>query len=289
MKRTFQDWAVDILSYTFLFLFALTTLLPFLNIISKSVSAEWAVVSGKVSILPIGFQLQTLKYVITGKQFLNSMLVSTFITIAGTAIAVVMTGIAAYPLSKRNLPFIKHILLLFVFTMFFSGGLIPSYLLIKNLKMLNNLSSIIVPGMISVFNMLIIKNNYEAIPESLEESAKLEGASNINILFKIVIPLSLPVFATITLFTAVGHWNNYWGPMLYLTKPSLKTLSVYLRDIVASMEVDPINRSDDAFLNIPLEGVKAATILAATVPILLVYPFLQKYFVKGMLIGSVKG
>lgn len=288
-KKSFEDWGVEIFSYGMLLLFAVSTILPFINILAKSFSVEWAVVSGKVGLFPVGFQLETMKYVITAKQFLHSMYISVIITILGSIATVFMTGITAYPLSKRDLPGSKLVLLLFVFTMFFGGGLIPNYLLVKNLKMLNTLSAVIIPGMISVFNMLIVKNNYEAIPESLEESAKLDGASNMTILFRIVIPLSLPVFATITLFTAVGHWNDYFGPMLYLTKTSLKPLSLYLRDLISTSSMDVSGKLPEDILNIPLEGVQSATIFAATVPILLVYPFLQKYFIKGMLVGSVKG
>jgi len=281
---------VDIFSYALLTLFAISTILPFLNIIAKAISEDWAVISGKVSILPVGFQLDNIKYVITSRQFLNSFLISVIITVAGTFLALLMTGIAAYPLSKKHLPGIKAVLILYVFTMFFSGGMIPNYLLIKNLGLYNTLWSIILPGMISVFNMLIIKNYYESLPESLEESAKIDGASNTLILFKIIIPLSLPVFATITLFAAVTHWNDYFGPMLYINKTSLKPLQLYLRDVV--MEVNDTTataKSDDFLMHVAPEGVRAATIIASTVPILCVYPYLQKYFIKGILIGSVKG
>jgi putative aldouronate transport system permease protein len=154
--------------------------------------------------------------------------------------------------------------------------------------MLNHLSSVIVPGMISVFNMLIIKNYYESLPESLEESAKLDGAGNLKILFRIIIPLSAPVFATVILFTAVGHWNDYFGPMLYINNTKLKALTIYLRDVVMDAS-DPSTKTADDLMNMSPESVKSATIIASTVPILLVYPFLQKHFIKGILIGSVKG
>ncbi|HBM81178.1 MAG TPA: sugar ABC transporter permease [Clostridiaceae bacterium] len=287
IKRTSEDWAVDIFSYIFLTVFALITLLPPMNIVAKSLSAEWAIISGKVGLLPIGFQLNTFKYVVTNTQFLHSLLLSLSITILGTGLSIIVSGATAYPLSKRHLPGIKVILFLYVFTMFFSGGLIPNYLLLKKLNMLNHLSAVIIPGMINVFNMLIIKNYYETLPDSLEESAKLDGASNIRILFSIIIPLSLPVYATITLFTAVAHWNDYFTPMIYLNDSRLKVLTVYLRDVVMNVS-DPSKMSEDELLNVSPEGVKAATIVASTVPILLVYPYLQKYFIKGILIGSVK-
>jgi putative aldouronate transport system permease protein len=288
IKRTFEDISVDTFSYVFLAIFALSTLLPFIHIVSKAISADWAVTSGKVGLWPIELQFNTMKYVITSKQFLNSFYISTIITLAGTILSIILTGITAYPLSKKNVPGVKQVLLIYVFTMFFGGGLIPNYLLIKKLGMLNHLSSVIVPGMISVFNMLIIKNYYESLPESLEESAKLDGAGNLKILFRIIIPLSAPVFATVILFTAVGHWNDYFGPMLYINNTKLKALTIYLRDVVMDAS-DPSTKTADDLMNMSPESVKSATIIASTVPILLVYPFLQKHFIKGILIGSVKG
>lgn len=290
-SKSFEDIAVDIFVYAFLIIIALSTLLPFVNVLSKSVSAEWAVVSGKVGILPVGFQLETMKYVITSGQFLNSFGISVFITLTGTVISILMTAITAYPLSKKNISGVKAILILYVFTMLFNGGLIPNYLLIKNLHLINNLAALILPGMISVFNMLVIKNYYESLPESLEESARLDGASNIRILVSIILPLSTPVLATISLFYAVGYWNDFYSALIYISKPGLKPLQLYLRDIV--MDADSastgVNKSVDDLMNVTPEGVRAATIIASTVPILFVYPYLQKYFIKGILIGSVKG
>mgnify|MGYP000037557181 CR=1 FL=1 len=290
-KKSFEDVAVDLFAYTFITLLALSTVLPFLNVLSKSVSEEWAVISGKVGIYPVGFQLGTLHFVITSKQFINSFTVSVLITGVGAVASLLMTAIAAYPLSKRHLPGVKGVTLLYVFTMLFSGGMIPNYLLMKSLNLINNLAVLILPAMISVFNMLVVKNYFESLPESLEESAKLDGASNMTILFKIMIPLSTPVLATVSLFYAVHYWNDYFGPMLYISKPSLKTLQLYLREIVmeANSSSAGMDRSTDDLQNISPEGVRAATIIASTVPILLVYPYLQKYFIKGILIGSVKG
>lgn len=288
IKKSGEDIAVDVFSYSLLTIFALSTLLPFINVIAKAVSEDWAVVSGKVGLLPVGFQLNTMKYVIFSEQFSVAFKNSIIVTLVGTFCTIFITAMTAYPLSKRQLPGIKAILLIFVFTMYFNGGLIPNYLLIKQLGMLNKFRAIIIPGLINVFHLLIIKNYYESLPESLEESAKLDGAGNFTILFRIIAPLSLPVFATITLFTAIGHWNSYFGPMLYINSTKLKTLTLYLRDVIMDAQ-NVMNASAEDLMSAPTEGVKAATIIASTVPILLVYPFLQKYFIKGMLIGSVKG
>lgn len=290
-KRTMEDYAIDLFVYGFLILLALSTLLPFANVFSKSVSEEWAVVSGKVGILPVGFQLGTLHYVITSKQFINSFTVSVAITLIGTLAAILLTAVSAYPLSKKHIAGVKPVLVIYVFTMLFNGGLIPNYLLIKNMGLMNNFLSLILPGMINVFNLLVVKNYYESLPDSLEESARLDGAGNLAILFRIILPLSTPVLATVSLFYAVSYWNDFFNAMLYISKPAMKPLQLYLRDIVmdANSVAAGLDKSVDDLMNVSPEGVRSATVIASTVPILLVYPYLQKYFIKGILIGSVKG
>lgn len=281
---------LDISVYVFLIALGIIMLLPLLNVLSKSVSEEWAITSGKVGILPVGFQLDTLKEVISSSMFIRAFCVSVGVTVVGTAISILMTALTAYPLSKRNLPGISFIMVLFIFTMLFSGGLIPNYLLMRQLHLINNLWVLILPGMISVFNMLVIKSYYESLPEALEESARIDGAKTYTILFRIILPLSMPVIATIALFYAVGFWNDYFGPMIYINDTALKTLQLYLQDVVMDASAaNAVNKSVDDLMNMSPEGIRAATVVASTVPILFVYPFLQKYFIKGVLIGSVKG
>lgn len=289
IKKTFGDRVLDAFVYTSLLLFAVSTLLPFANVFSKSVSEEWAVVSGKVGLYPVGFQLETMRYVITSNEFIRAFLISVGITLVGTLLSIILTAVTAYPLSKRNLPGTGAILVLFIFTMMFNGGIIPNYLLIRKLGLINDLWSLVLPAMISVFNMLVIKSYYESLPESLEESAKIDGARNVTILFRIILPLCGPVLATIALFYAVYYWNDFFHPMLYLSSPSLKPLQLYLRDIVMDADTSSATKTADELMNVSPEGIRAATVIASTVPILLVYPFLQKYFIKGVLIGSVKG
>ncbi|MBE5040189.1 carbohydrate ABC transporter permease [Ructibacterium gallinarum] len=290
IRKTAEDILIDVISYAVMGLFGLITLIPFLNIIAKTFSEDWAVVSGKVGILPIGFQLDSLEYVITSSRFLTSFLVSVIITVAGTALSILLICVTAYPLSKKKLWGVKGVMILYVFTMMFSGGMIPNYLLIKNLGIYNTLWSVILPGMINVFNLMIVKNYFESIPESVEESAMMDGASHTRVLFTIVLPLAVPTIATITLFTAVNYWNNYMGPMLYINEPGLKPLQLYLREIILEQSDAVLSsQSVDDQLNISSEGVRSATIIASTLPILLVYPFIQKYFIKGIMIGSVKG
>lgn len=281
---------LDISVYVFLIALGIIMLLPLLNVLSKSVSEEWAITSGKVGILPVGFQLDTLKEVISSSMFIRAFCVSIGVTVVGTAISILMTALTAYPLSKRNLPGISFIMVLFIFTMLFNGGLIPNYLLMRQLHLINNLWVLILPGMISVFNMLVIKSYYESLPEALEESARIDGAKTYTILFRIILPLSMSVIATIALFYAVGFWNDYFGPMIYINDTALKTLQLYLQDVVMDASAaNAVNKSVDDLMNMSPEGIRAATVVASTVPILFVYPFLQKYFIKGVLIGSVKG
>ncbi|CAH1216685.1 L-arabinose transport system permease protein AraQ [Paenibacillus allorhizoplanae] len=289
-KKTLSDWTFDICIYLVLLLCGLATLLPLANILSKAISEESAVVSGKVGIIPVGFQLDTMKYVVSSSQFLHSIGISLLITVVGTVIAILVTALTAYPLSKRHLPGISFIMVLFIFTMMFNGGIIPNYLLMKKLHLINSLWSLMLPALISVFNMLVIKSYYESLPESLEESAKMDGARNFTILWKIVLPLSVPVIATIALFYAVYFWNDYFHPMLYINDAGLKPLQLYLRDIVMDADSSSaVNKSVDDMMNVSAEGIRAATVIASIIPMLLVYPYLQKHFVKGVLIGSVKG
>lgn len=288
--KKFGDIALDGGIYLFLIAMGLITLLPFANVVSKSVSEEWAIVSGKVGIFPVGFQLDTMQFVVTSNQFLQSLFISGLITVIGTLASLLFTVLTAYPLSKRELPGMGVVIVLFIFTMMFNGGIVPNYLLIRQLGLIDNLGALIWPALISVFNMLVIKSYFESLPPSLEESAKLEGARNYTILFRIILPLSGPVLATIGLFYAVYYWNDYFNPMLYINSTSLKPLQLYLQDIVMNADTSSVlNKSADDLMNVPAEGVRSATVIASTVPILLVYPFLQKYFIKGVLIGSVKG
>lgn len=285
-KRTAEDWAVDLTVYFVLLFLAIVMIVPFLNVIAKAFSADWAVNSGKVNIWPVGFQLDSIKFVLTDKSFLNSFGITVFVTVLGTLCNMIITVIAAYPLSKRELPGMKFTTLMFVFTMLFSGGMIPNYILMKDLHLLNNLAVLIIPSLISVYNMLLVKNYFESLPASVEESAMLDGAGNITILFKIVLPMSTPMLATIALFYAVSHWNNYMGPVVYISKQSLMPLQLYLRDIILEAE-NAI--AEGGVVNVAGESIRAATIFASATPILMAYPFLQKYFIKGITVGSVKG
>ena len=236
IKDSIGERIFNILNYCFFVVLGIITLFPFLNVIAKSLSSEAAVVSGIVTFFPIDFQIGTYELVLGNKQFLNSFRITVLVTIVGTLASLFMTVLAAYPLSKPNLKFRKSLLLIYVFTMLFNGGIIPTYLVMRELSMVNTVWALFVPGLINVFYMLIVKNFFEAIPDSLEESAKLDGASNMRILFNIILPLSKPVLATVGLFYAVLLWNSYFNAMIYITSSELKTLQLYLKELIASTQ-----------------------------------------------------
>ena len=265
----------------------------FFTLLAKSLSSEKALVSGKVKLLPVEFQTGTYKFVLGNSQFINAFKVSIFITVVGTLLGLIMTVLIAYPLSKKLLKGRSGLLLYFVFAMIFNGGLIPTYLVMQKLNLVNNIWVLILPTLVNVYNMLIMKNYFESLPDSIEESAKVDGASDFRILVQIILPLSKPVLATIALFFAVAHWNSYYNAMIYITRVDLKPLQLYLKELVAStkntLEQAGYEPDIEGMYNSSPEAVQAASIIAATVPILVVYPFLQKYFVKGVLVGSVKG
>ncbi len=296
IKKSGGELALEIIILVVLLLLCVVMLFPFLNLLAKSVSSESPVLRGEVVLWPIGFQTGTYQYVIKQAQFQNSLVNSIIITVVGSAMAMLLTCMTAYPLSKTNLLGRRWFILFFVFTMLFSGGMIPSYILMRTLGMLNTLWVLIIPGALSVYNMILLKNFFEEIPASVEESAKLDGARNMTILFKIVLPMSLPALATIGLFYAVGYWNNYMSGVLYITRPNLKPLQQYLYQLVAETQVVDKDAalgtlSPEAAMTAALntESIRAATIMVSSIPIMCVYPFLQKYFVTGLRVGSVKG
>ncbi|NQX67629.1 carbohydrate ABC transporter permease [Paenibacillus alba] len=289
LRTSSSEKLFHVINYAFFILLGLSTIFPFINLIAKSLSGEAAVVSGMVSLYPIDFQVGTYKYVASNSLFLNAFLVSVTVTFVGSILALIMTTLAAYPLSKPRLRGRKIFILMYLFTMLFSGGLIPTYLLMHKLHLIDKLPVLFLPFMINVYNMLIIKSYFESLPDSLEESAKIDGASNIRILLRIILPLSLPVLATIGLFYAVTFWNDYFTSLIYINSANLKPLQLYLKELFVTSTDVFLRTNVDASLNVSPQSIQAASIILATLPIIVVYPFLQKYFVKGVLVGSVKG
>ncbi len=285
--------AFDYIDMVVLSLFGVMILLPVLQVVAKAFSGEGPVIAGLVTFWPIGFQTDTIGYVVKKGEFLKAFQTSVIATVAGTTLSMFLTVTSAYPLSKPTLVGRKFILYVFVFIMLFHAGMVPNYLLFRSLGLTNTIWALIFSGAFSVFNMFIVKNYFEALPESVEEAARIDGASNIRTLVSVILPMSMPVVATVTLYYAVGFWNNYMAGVLYITKADLKPLQQYLYDLVRQA-LDTTDAAGnikdiDSTMNLTGESVRAATIVVSTVPILIVYPFLQKYFVKGMTIGSVKG
>ncbi len=271
----------------FLLFVSFLTLFPFLHIVAKSFSSEAYVLAKDVVLWPKGFTLSSYSYVLGNPRFIRAFGVSVYVTCLGTTINMILTIITAYALSKSRMPGKRILMFLYVFTMMFSGGLIPTYLLVRGVGLVNKLWALMLPGAIIPFNMIILKNFFMSIPDSLEESAVIDGASQMKILLRIYVPLSLPALATVSLFYAVGHWNQYFAALIYISNRALYPLQLYLREIIIEEGAQLVDA--EALMDVAPISVRGATIVAATIPILLVYPFIQKYFVKGVLIGAVKG
>ena len=285
-----SDMVLVVLCSIFLFLVAY----PLYYILIASVSNPYDVYAGKTFLLPSQFTLEGYKAVFADISILTGLLNSLKYTIIGTIFSVVVLYLAAYPLSVKNLPGRKWISIFFIITMYFGGGMIPTYLTIKNMGMTGTIWSILLPGCISVYNLIILRTGFEGIPESLVESAEMDGAGDLTILWKIILPLSKASLATITLFYAVGRWGEWYNAMVYLeSNRSLYPLQMILRETLVegqnldvAVDVMGVSTADSILVK---EISKYSMVIISTVPVLIVYPFVQKYFVKGVMIGAVKG
>ncbi len=292
MRKSRKTQPFDVVNYGLFALLCSVSLLPFVHLLAKSLSSRNSVIRGEVALLPINPQLEAYAYVIGNTQFLNSLLVSVFLATFGTFISVTLTAMVAYPLSKSGFRGRKLILYAFVFAWLFAPSIVPVFFLMRSLGLLNNLLSLILIDVIWCFNMLIVKSYFEGIPDSLPESAQIEGASNIRILFSIIMPVAKPVIATITIYSAFGYWNMYFWPVLFISRPSLKPLQLYIYELVFSASNNLSgNVMDDAsrFKSVVPDIIRSATVFVSMIPVMAVYPFVQKHFVKGIMLGSVKG
>lgn len=286
-KKNIYDYIIIFI----LVLISLVMLYPFWHEMMYSFSDPVDAATGGMFLLPRGFNLKSYWSVLRNKSVWTGFRVSVIVTLTGTVAGVMLSAMLAYPLSKKRMPGRNVLISLIFFTMLFGGGMIPNYLLVKKLKLIDSYGALILPGLLSAWNIFIMKNAFAGIPASLEESARIDGANDLTIFFHIVLPLSKAVLATIALFTAVGYWNDYFSTILYIVSKDRWSLQAVLREILSNaqsaMSASGISvRAEEA---ISSETVKAATVMVATVPILLVYPFVQKYFIKGVMIGSVKG
>lgn len=285
-----EDRILLAVCYIILGLAAVIVILPIWNLVVVSVSEQAPVVSGRVKLWPIGFRTEAYRYVVSSKQFFTSLLVSVFVTFAGSVLGVMSSVLAAYPLSKKKIPGRKALLLIFIFTMMFNGGIIPSYLLIRRLNMVNSVWSLILPQLVNVYDLLIVKNYMEALPEALEESAKMDGAGQLRILWSIVLPMAKPVLATVFMFFVVSYWNSYFDAKMYITKRELMPIQQYLQMIIFEAQSPSGDYAmDSGALNMASQSIINATVVCAMIPMLILYPALQKYFEKGATVGAVKG
>ena len=287
------------LAYVLMTIFSLIAILPCLHVISKSVSGGPSVAAGNIWFWPRGFQLEAMAYILFETQFFTALKNTLIVTVFGTLVSVLVSITTAYPLSKTNFKGRKPITLLYVFSMVFFGGIVPAYMVVQMLGILDTYAAMILPFAIVQFNMFIVKNYFEGLPETIEESARIDGAGDFTILTKIVMPMSTPVIATVTLLYAINYWNNYFHAMMYTQSTDMKTLQVYLYDLINSGSSFLENLASGGYtgegvhtglsINITAEGITAAAVTLSIIPIVLLYPFVQRFLIKGITIGSVKG
>ena len=277
----------DIVVYILLFLVAMVTIVPFLQVVTISLSPPEVVASYGLHLVPTKIDLEGYRSIFKYKLLWTSYRNTIVRTLFGTALSMFLYVIAAYPLSKKYLPNRRFWIFFIIFTMYFSGGMIPNYLLINNwLKLSNTIWALILPPAMSAYNLIIVRNFFESIPDSLEESARIDGARETTVLFKIVVPLSMPVLATVSLWCIVGHWNAWYDCMLYIRDDTKYVLQYTLQRILLDGQVQDL---DHIGTKVNTETMKMASIVVSILPIMIIYPFVQKYFTKGVMIGAVKG
>ena len=272
-------------------LLTLCCILPILNIAATSFSSARAITSNEVVFLPVEFSLDAYKTVFSSGPLLKSMAYSILITLIQVALSVTMTVLIAYPLSETKLVGRKPIWMCVLFTMYFSGGMIPLYLLLNDLNMLNTMWSLILPGAISTYNMILMRTYFSSIPSALKEAALIDGADDATVLMKIILPLSKSMLATIALFYGISRWNAVQDGLIYITDPNKFILQVRLKNIIMSSSAldEMISEGNNNNMMLQSDQIRSASLCFSILPVMLVYPFLQKYFVKGVMIGSVKG
>lgn len=289
-----KQWKIaNVLIMVLLGLCAMLTIFPFYQTLVLSFSTILDNKFGSVLLFPKTFDFSSYRFIFMQGKMTNALIISMLVTLFGTLVSLIVTAAGAYALSKRSLPGRNIMFTSVIITMFFSGGLIPYYLTIQGLHLQNNFLVMILPAAVNSFNLILMKNFFGTISPALEESAKIDGANDLRILIQIVIPVSLPIVATITLFYAVDRWNEWWLPMLFISDTSLQPLQLVLRDAITNLS-QVLSNTTGAQLaagvqNVYMESAKAAMIIVSAVPILIIYPFIQKYFDAGIMIGSVKG
>jgi len=287
--RTLGNRLFSIVNFTLLALIALVTVLPFIHVVAGSFTTSAEMAMKKFVLIPTEWSMEAYRFIFSTNTIFRALAVSIGVTALGTAFSMLITSLMAYGLSRKDLDGRKTLMFLVVFTMLFNGGLIPTFLVVKELGLIDTYAALVLPLTINAFNMIILRNFFMNIPEGLEESAKIDGCNDFGILFRIVLPLSMPAIATISLFYAVTYWNTYLSAILYLNDNKMWPIQVLLRQIVVLASGLDHSANLDDVVPPPDQAVKMAVIVVATLPILIVYPFLQKHFAKGALLGSIKG
>ena len=293
-KKSLGNKFFDCVNYFLLSVFGFICLYPMVYMLAVSLSSAMPVLNREVFLWPVDFNLEAYKTCFESETLLKAYANTILYTVSGTAVNLIATTLMAYPLSKRRLIGRRYISFFFYFTNLFSGGLIPTFLVVKAVGFIDAIWALIIPSCISVFYGIILRTNFEGIPVDLEEAAKIDGMGNWAILMKIYIPLSIPIYATLILFFAIGHWNSFFPPLIYLNTSSKYPLQVILRNIVIANTMNDLSTSavgTNAFTDMRVIGetLKSATIIIVVAPIIFIYPFVQRYFVKGIMIGAVKG
>ena len=293
MDRTVGEKIFSAFNYIILTVFALICVLPFVHIFALSLSSNLMASSGSVLFWPKEFTLEAYKFLANKKEFFNALMISFQRVFLGASFSVILTILCAYPLSKEDRDFNsrKYYMWFLIIAMLFNGGLIPTYIIVNDTGLIDSILSLIIPGAVSVYNVILMMNFFRGIPKALEEAALLDGAGHFQILWRVYLPLSLPSLATITLFSIVGHWNDWLAPVMYMNNTSNYPLSAYLQVMIqaASMTTDVTDpKLMEQLAQLGNKTLQSAQIFLGALPILCVYPFLQKYFVKGLTLGSVK-
>jgi len=290
IKQSLGERIFDLFNILLLLLTCAAVLLPLIHVIAGSLSTTNALIHSEVMFWPVGFNFDNYVLVFQNETFWRAFGITVFVVVVGTVINMAFTIFTGYPLSKSYLKGRQGIMLFIIFTMIFQAPMIPAYLLVKELGMMNSLWALIIPGALSAFNMILCITFFRGLPEELFEAARVDGMSEYNIVTKIALPLSLPIIVTLTLFYSVAHWNNYYSALLYINDADLRPLQLYLYNLLAQYDTSDSQSymTSTVTWDVSPQGLQMATIIVATVPILLVYPFVQKHFIKGAMLGSLK-
>ncbi|KRE59823.1 carbohydrate ABC transporter permease [Paenibacillus sp. Soil750] len=291
VHKTKSDRIIDVFIYVFLTLCCLSAVFPLYFVFIESITPYKELIrNGGFVLFPEQVTLQAYRAIFGSKLVPDALKISVVITVIGTFLSLLVTICLAYPLSKKDVPGGRFFLLAIVFTMLFSGGIVPTYLVVKGLGLINSIWSLIIPTLVSPFYMFIMRTYFINFPTEIEESAKVDGCGDVRTLFQLVIPLSMPIIVTIGLFYGVIQWNSYFNAILYLSDRALYPIQVILRNMIVTSSVSQeLNTNPSVIQTLPPDTIRMATVVVTTLPLLAIYPFIQKYFIKGMLVGSIKG